>query len=568
MKKSNLLFIVLFFSLPIYLLANDLQVTKGVSPAKDSKCPVGIQIPLVVEIYNAIGPPLPANSWYLGFYIKNQAGQLMYSGSLDGPALGQGEKKQITFPNKFTPTGSETFNIVYYLDFQSDINTSNNSVEYNFSSYGKPNKPIVKSPADGATGIIPNPPPLITFEQESSGGVLPPVSQTLVYIGPTLESISPNSGVAITSSIHELKSYTYPWPLEANQTYYLAIEYANAAGSNRSSNYSFITGQTNYQKASLITPANNSKEVPTNPVILYWSNPPNATSIDVYIGTTNESVTPNVGAPYSQTLSPNISEFTLPSNYLAKNKNYMWRIIEKYASTYSMSNIYTFTTGNTWYPNPPDILSPHDGETNVPTNILIKTDAIKEKRDDHYNLAIYLGPTIESVCPDQGVPVSQAMDVYSVTYNPPANFIPNIDYYTRTAIFPNTGSSGSLLKSGALYFPGKRIQFRTGAGPVSIFENPFLIPDDFILSQNYPNPFNPTTKIKFGIPSSKDNKTRHVELTIFDLTGKQVDQLLNEDMNPGSYEVEFNGKHLSSGIYFYRLKAGSFTKSVKMVLLK
>lgn len=568
MKRSNLFLFVLLYSFPIFLLANDLQVTKGVSPAKDSKYPVGVQIPLTVEIYNAVGPALPANSWYLGFIIKNQSGQIVYSGSLDGPAIGQGEKKQITFSNKFISTGSEIYNIIYYLDFQSDINTSNNSVEYYFSTYGKPNKPIVKSPANGATGIIPNPPPLITFEQESSSGVLPVVTQTLVYFGPTPESISPTTGVAVTSTINELNSYTYPWPLEANQTYHIAIEYANAVGSNRSSNYSFTTGQTNYQKATLLTPANNAKDIPTNPVILYWSNPSNTTSIDVYVGTTIESVTPNIGVPLSQSLSPITSELTLPSNYLGKNKTYLWRVIEHFLNTYSMSNIATFTTGNTWYPNPPDILSPHDGETNVPTNVIIKTESIKEKREDHYNLAVYVGPTIESVCPDQGIPVSQSMDVYSVSYTPRANLIPNSDYYARTAIFPTSGSSGSLLKSGALYFPGKRIQFRTGAGPVTVSENPFIIPDDFILSQNYPNPFNPTTKIKFGIPSSKDNKPRHVELKIFDVTGKEVDQLLNEEMNPGSYEVEFNGKYLSSGIYFYQLKSGNFIKSYKMVLLK
>jgi hypothetical protein len=86
-----------------------------------------------------------------------------------------------------------------------------------------------------------------------------------------------------------------------------------------------------------------------------------------------------------------------------------------------------------------------------------------------------------------------------------------------------------------------------------IIDNSNTIPSDYILYQNYPNPFNPITKIKFDIP-----KSEQVNLKIYDLLGKEISTLVNENLKKGIYEVDFNGKDLPSGIYFYQLKAGSF----------
>lgn len=94
-----------------------------------------------------------------------------------------------------------------------------------------------------------------------------------------------------------------------------------------------------------------------------------------------------------------------------------------------------------------------------------------------------------------------------------------------------------------------------------------LIPTEFVLYQNYPNPFNPSTSIQYAISS-----TQFVTLKVYDLLGKEVATLVNEDQPAGSYEVEFNPaisiKHLASGIYFYRLQAGDFVETKKMILLR
>ena len=85
----------------------------------------------------------------------------------------------------------------------------------------------------------------------------------------------------------------------------------------------------------------------------------------------------------------------------------------------------------------------------------------------------------------------------------------------------------------------------------------------FVLFQNYPNPFNPTTDIGFRI-----TEFGFVNLKVYDILGREVATLVNEEKKPGTYEVEFTGSNLSSGIYFYRLKAGAFIQTKKMILLK
>ncbi len=86
---------------------------------------------------------------------------------------------------------------------------------------------------------------------------------------------------------------------------------------------------------------------------------------------------------------------------------------------------------------------------------------------------------------------------------------------------------------------------------------------NYVLRQNYPNPFNPSTTISYYIPGQE-----HVILKIFDITGREVSTLINSTEQPGNHSVKFNGSGLASGIYFYKIQAGSFTDSKKFVLLK
>ena len=96
------------------------------------------------------------------------------------------------------------------------------------------------------------------------------------------------------------------------------------------------------------------------------------------------------------------------------------------------------------------------------------------------------------------------------------------------------------------------------------------MPVEFILFQNYPNPFNPVTKIKFAIPfvGVQHAEPLQTRLEIFDILGRKIQTLLNGSLPPGTYEIDFKGGNLSSGIYFYKLQYGEFTAIKKSTLIK
>ncbi|RPI16144.1 MAG: T9SS C-terminal target domain-containing protein [Ignavibacteriae bacterium] len=145
--------------------------------------------------------------------------------------------------------------------------------------------------------------------------------------------------------------------------------------------------------------------------------------------------------------------------------------------------------------------------------------------------------------------------------------------YKRNSVM----STGSLAPVCAVYKNGtsKYSAFAyAGQGPSNVYFNQESlvtgvsptngnIPDRFVLEQNYPNPFNPNTIIKFSIPNAGN-----VKLTVFDITGRIVSIIADEEMKAGSYSVDFNASNLSSGIYFYKIEAGSFVETKKMTLIK
>lgn len=100
-------------------------------------------------------------------------------------------------------------------------------------------------------------------------------------------------------------------------------------------------------------------------------------------------------------------------------------------------------------------------------------------------------------------------------------------------------------------------------GVITKVDNKSEAPKEFVLLQNYPNPFNPVTVISYRVPA-KD----HISLAVYDLLGREVSRLVNEEMSAGSYTIEFNGSRLSSGMYYYQLRTGRFSETKKMMLIK
>ena len=109
--------------------------------------------------------------------------------------------------------------------------------------------------------------------------------------------------------------------------------------------------------------------------------------------------------------------------------------------------------------------------------------------------------------------------------------------------------------------------FTAAIGSLNSFRDENTEIKSYLLYNNYPNPFNPTTFIKYDIV-----KNGNVSLKVYDVLGNEVATLVNEEKQPGSYEVEFQStvgnQQLASGIYFYQLRAGEFVQTKKMVLLR
>lgn len=140
--------------------------------------------------------------------------------------------------------------------------------------------------------------------------------------------------------------------------------------------------------------------------------------------------------------------------------------------------------------------------------------------------------------------------VNSVSYNTGGNGSHSDINFVNTQTGWIVGSDGSIFKT-------------TDGGIVGISELITEIPKSFTLSQNYPNPFNPVTNIKFDLP-----KPGFVRMIVYDLLGREITQLVNQQMHAGSYSADWDASAYPSGVYFYKIETGDFVKTRKMVLVK
>ncbi len=113
------------------------------------------------------------------------------------------------------------------------------------------------------------------------------------------------------------------------------------------------------------------------------------------------------------------------------------------------------------------------------------------------------------------------------------------------------------------YGPFAYMDFALSAASTEVESKTPAQPQSFVVSQNYPNPFNPSTTIKFELPTSSV-----VRLSVFDMLGREVSVLVNERREAGYHSVDFNASNLSSGVYFYRLQAGDFIQTRKLLLIR
>lgn len=169
-----------------------------------------------------------------------------------------------------------------------------------------------------------------------------------------------------------------------------------------------------------------------------------------------------------------------------------------------------------------------------------------------------------------------AVFIYGYGYEPNSQ----THYLLDAKDFSSNGSlliynmEGTLIKTYETGIAPRRVAF--DYSEVISDVNEIKIENGFVLNQNYPNPFNPSTIIKYQIPTPlnppfmKGGNPRgvYISLKVFDILGEEVSTLVNKNQAPGNYTVEFDAAELPSGTYFYQLKAGNFTKTKKMILLR
>ena len=156
---------------------------------------------------------------------------------------------------------------------------------------------------------------------------------------------------------------------------------------------------------------------------------------------------------------------------------------------------------------------------------------------------------------NQGFEIERSKD--NVKFNK-IGFVPGFGTTTESKSYSYSDKS---IKRGTYFYRLKQVDFDGSYEYSDVVEAELRAFNSYLLEQNYPNPFNPTTKIGFGI----QNKS-NVKITVLNVIGEEVAVILNEEREAGYYQVEFNAANLPSGVYFYQLRAGSFTDTKKMIL--
>ena len=224
---------------------------------------------------------------------------------------------------------------------------------------------------------------------------------------------------------------------------------------------------------------------------------------------------------------------------------YYWKVKSRnIAGESNFSEVYSFITG---FPVTPVLLDPPHKTLDVAISPTLKW--AKAVTAETYRLQLTKSLTFN----EQTIILDTTVVDTSLTLN-------NLDgltiYYWRVSAKNQYGTS---------LWPGS-FGFRTQE--IVAVKDGNEIPSDYELYQNYPNPFNPTTKIKFSIP-----KMGNVEIKVYDILGRELVELVNEDFSAGSYSVTWDGKNdygsqVPSGVYIYSIRSGQFISSKKMILMK
>lgn len=327
----------------------------------------------------------------------------------------------------------------------------------------------------------------------------------------------------------------YSFTFRVNQSGYF-YAYAIDNGGNYPSSVSpyWIDVQTAPPIPTLISPVNNSTGVDTNPT-LTWNASSGATSygLQVYSASLGEYIVDESG----------ITGTSYELNNLENNSIYLWRVsASNNYLTSSFSPLFKFTS-KVAAPTAPELLSPPQNSVDI--DIEPTLDWSSTTGAEFYQLHVF--EIIES-----SPFLFLSYDEYSNTRIK----LPTLKHYSQYMWKVSAGNEGG-------YSPFSEEFYFTTIKDTDIEELDSKIPTEYYLAQNYPNPFNPATTIEFSIV-----ERTHVLLSIFNTLGQEIEKLVDQNLTPGNYSVNWIPGNIPSGAYFYTIKTSNFIDTKRLYLLK
>jgi hypothetical protein len=375
-----------------------------------------------------------------------------------------------------------------------------------------PGVPVIISPSDSATLC----PPYIFDWNDVPTATSYKIQFSMNYIFTAL----------ILDEDINISQYTLPnGILSSNVFYYWRVRAANSSGPGSYSPIRRVKTGALANPPALVSPPNGAMNVPINGIIFVYNPVGGALSYIFQLSKfpTFDSLIVNDTTPLG-----NIS--------LVPNTTYYWRMcsISQPCGAGNWSSVWTFTTASTILP-PPSLIYPPNNSINI--SLTPTLDWTNVTGATAYRVLI---GTIDTTVFNSELSI------------PPGKFNYNTVYYWRVSTV-NIGGQGS-------YSPVWTFITLNSSG---IHQISTEIPTEYKLYNNYPNPFNPSTNIKYQITNCK-----FTTIKVFDVLGREVETLVNENQSPGIYEVTFDRNNLPSGFYYYTIRSGDFADTKKMVMIK